>query len=85
MHINSGIPNRAFYLAATALGGHTWEAAGRIWYETLRDPALGTRSSFQRFAEITVRVAQQLHGSASAEDKAVDGGWEKVGVPAPTP
>ena len=58
---------------------------GAIWYEALRDPALGTGSSFQRFAEITVRVAQQRHGSASAEAKAVYGGWEKVGVPAPKP
>ena len=29
VHINSGIPNHAFYLAATALGGHSWEKAGR--------------------------------------------------------
>ena len=85
VHINSGIPNHAFYTAATTLGGRSWEGAGRIWYEALRDPALGTRSSFQRFAEITVRVAQQLHGPASAEAKAVYGGWEKVGVPAPKP
>ena len=32
VHINSGIPNRAFYLAATALGGNAWEKAGRMWY-----------------------------------------------------
>ena len=38
VHINSGIPNKAFYLAATAIGGNAWEKAGRIWYETLRDP-----------------------------------------------
>jgi len=85
VHINSGIPNHAFYTVATTLGGRSWEGAGPIWFEALRSPALGTRSSFQRFAEITVRVAQQLHGSASAEAKAVFGGWEKVGVPAPKP
>ena len=28
VHINSGIPNHAFYLAATTLGGHAWEARG---------------------------------------------------------
>ena len=28
VHTNSGIPNRAFYLAATAIGGDTWEGAG---------------------------------------------------------
>ncbi len=35
VHINSGIANRAFYLAATALGGHAWELAGPIWYAAL--------------------------------------------------
>jgi Zn-dependent metalloprotease len=31
VHTNSGIPNRAFHLAAVKLGGHAWEHAGRIW------------------------------------------------------
>ena len=31
VHINSGIPNRAFYLAATAIGGKAWDQAGQIW------------------------------------------------------
>ena len=35
VHINSGIPNRAFCLVATTLGGNAWDAPGRIWYETL--------------------------------------------------
>ena len=29
VHLNSGIPNRAFQLAATAIGGNTWAGAGR--------------------------------------------------------
>jgi Zn-dependent metalloprotease len=46
LHINPGIPNRAFYLAATALGGHAWEKAGCIWHDTLRDQRLNpTRAS----------------------------------------
>ncbi|HEX2991131.1 MAG TPA: M4 family metallopeptidase, partial [Anaerolineales bacterium] len=32
VHINSGIPNRAFYITALELGGHAWERAGQIWY-----------------------------------------------------
>ena len=32
VHIFSGIPNHAFYLAAMELGGYAWEKAGRIWY-----------------------------------------------------
>src|SRR6478609_7144466 len=35
VHLNSGIPNRAFQLAATAIGGRSWEGAGRIWYAAL--------------------------------------------------
>ena len=30
VHINSGIPNHAFFRVATALGGKAWEKAGRI-------------------------------------------------------
>ena len=30
VHINSGIPNKAFYLAATAIGGKAWEKAGQF-------------------------------------------------------
>ncbi len=29
VHLNSGIPNRAFYLLATALGGNSGSAPGR--------------------------------------------------------
>ncbi|KAH7367465.1 hypothetical protein B0T11DRAFT_53886 [Plectosphaerella cucumerina] len=30
VHIYSGIPNKAFWLVATKLGGYTWEKAGQI-------------------------------------------------------
>ena len=35
VHINSGIPNRAFCLVAPALGGNAWDAPAQIRYETL--------------------------------------------------
>src|SRR3954453_15441382 len=35
VHLNSEIPNRAFYLAATAMSGNAWEGAGRVWYAAL--------------------------------------------------
>ena len=60
VHINSGIPNRAFQLAAEALGGYAWEKAGRIWYETLRDSALRPNTGFRRFARLTVSAAARL-------------------------
>ena len=46
MHINSGIPNHAFYLAATALGGNAWERAGQIWYDVLTRPGLAKDVDF---------------------------------------
>lgn len=80
VHINSGIPNRAFYLVATALGGHAWEKAGRIWYDTLRDQSLRTTATFQRFAQRTSINASHLYGSTSVERKAVQEAWHEVGV-----
>src|SRR5699024_10210420 len=34
-HESSGIPNFAFYKAAMAIGGNSWDRAGRIWYQAL--------------------------------------------------
>ena len=70
VHINSGIPKRAFYFAATAMGGFAWEKAGRIWYITLRD-RLCPRSDFKQGANLTIAVAGELYGQDSDEQKAV--------------
>ncbi|AOB30570.1 peptidase M4 [Bordetella sp. H567] len=75
VHLNSGIPNRAFYLVASALGGHAWEAAGRIWYDTLCDGALARDADFAAFASLTLEHA----GGAGARD-AVRRAWRDVGV-----
>ena len=79
VHINSGIPNRAFYLAAAAIGGHAWKGAGRIWYVTLRDK-LRRDSEFEDAAAMTVQAAGELYGTGSREQKAVRGGWGEVGI-----
>ena len=79
VHINSGIPNRAFYLAAVAMGGYAWEKAGKIWYITLRD-RLREKSDFQDAARLTWNVAGELYGKNSPEQKAVRKGWEGVGI-----
>ena len=79
VHINSGIPNRAFYLAATAIGGNAWEKAGKVWYVTLRD-RLRPKSDFKAAATLTVAVARELFGSRSAVAQAVGDAWTKVGV-----
>ena len=78
VHINSGIPNHAFYIAATNLGGYSWDKAGPIWYATLRDQALRPTAKFADFANITVNNASRLFGSNEA--KAVQDAWKQVGV-----
>jgi Zn-dependent metalloprotease len=80
VHINSGIPNRAFYLAATNLGGVAWDKAGRIWYETLRDSRLRANSGFTRFARLTVSTAVRLYGHGCTEESAVADAWKQVGI-----
>jgi len=80
VHINSEIPNRAFYLAAVAIGGNAWEKAGQIWYDTIRDKSLKASANFAAFAGRTVANAGHRYGSNSAEQKAVSDAWNKVGV-----
>jgi len=80
VHINSGIPNRAFYLAAIAIGGNAWDNAGRIWYNALLDPNTRANTDFAGFARITIQVATRLYGSDSAEATAVTEAWQTVGV-----
>jgi Zn-dependent metalloprotease len=79
VHINSGIPNRAFFLAAEAIGGYAWEKTGKIWYHTLTEH-MKPNSQFPDAAEATVESAGQLFGSGSDEEKAVQRAWQEVGV-----
>jgi Zn-dependent metalloprotease len=77
VHINSGIPNHAFYLVALELGGRAWEKAGQIWYRTLL--ALHQTSHFADMVEMTTQNAVTLFGSGSREEKAVTKAWKAVG------
>ncbi len=78
VHINSGIPNKAFYLTAIGIGGRAWEAPGHIWYEALR--ASNVTTDFQTFADTTFAKADQLYGKGSAEQQAVHAAWREVGI-----
>ncbi|MDR6988905.1 Zn-dependent metalloprotease [Paenarthrobacter nitroguajacolicus] len=80
VHINSGIPNKAFYVVASELGGNAWEAPGQIWYGTLTSGALPATCTFGKFAKTTVSTAEELFGSGSAEHDAVLKAWETVKV-----
>lgn len=79
VHINSGIPNRAFYITAMEIGGTAWGKAGQIWYVTLRD-RLTANSKFQDCANLTFQVAGELFGAGSVEQQAVKKGWAEVGL-----
>ena len=79
VHINSGIPNHAFYVVANQIGGKAWEKAGQIWYVTLRDK-LTSSSNFQTCANQTFLVAGSLFGAGSLEQQAVKFGWSEVGI-----
>jgi Zn-dependent metalloprotease len=81
VHINSGIPNHAFYLVATALGGHAWERAGQIWYDVLTGGELQSEATFADFANLTVAAAKARYGGTGEEQEAVLKAWEEVGVP----
>jgi hypothetical protein len=78
VHLNSGIPNRAFYLAATALGGRSWETAGPIWYAALTS-GIGAGTDFAGFAAACIDAAGKV--SPAAVDS-VRAAWEQVGVTA---
>lgn len=78
VHINSGIPNHAFYLVATELGGNAWETAGAIWYKTLR--ALSYYSNFEDAAEVSYQIAGADYGTNSREQQAVGKAWAEVGL-----
>lgn len=79
VHINSGIPNHAFYLIAVEIGGFAWEKAGLIWYKTLADK-LTSSSKFQDAANLTFQTAGELYGTGSLEQNAVQKGWDGVGI-----
>jgi Zn-dependent metalloprotease len=73
VHLNSGIPNRAFHLAATAIGGSSWDGAGAIWYAALTGGQVTARTDFAGFAAASV-------AAAGAHEDAVRRAWEQVGV-----
>ncbi|MDX2969871.1 M4 family metallopeptidase [Kribbella solani] len=80
VHINSGIPNHAFYLAATGIGGNAYDDAGKIWYATLTSGMLPATAGFKDFAAATQAAAQTLFGADAPQLAAVTKAWQTVGV-----
>jgi len=79
VHLNSGIPSHAFYVAAMELGGYAWQKAGRIWYRALCHH-LRRDADFRAAATVLVQVAREEFGAGSLEEKAVEKGWREVKV-----
>jgi len=78
VHINSGIPNKAFYEAAIAFGGNSWENAGKIWYLAITNGSVNSTANFADFRNATIAAAKTLFGN-SGEEKLIQA-WNVVGL-----
>jgi Zn-dependent metalloprotease len=79
VHINSGIPNKAFYLLSTRLGGNSWDKPLKMWYQTIKDQRVtGQRTDFLSFAVATYNVAKKKYDEATAN--LVRDCWGQVGL-----
>ncbi len=76
VHVNSGIPNRAAFLVAQALGREKME---QIYFRTLTQ-YLTPDADFGDAARATIRSAQELYGTNEAE--AVRSAFGQVGIDA---
>ena len=79
VHINSGILNHAFYLAAREIGGYAWGVLGRIWYAVVTR-RLKPDAGFADFARATVEIAGELFGSGGRIQGTVAEAWAEVGL-----
>jgi hypothetical protein len=75
IHINSGIPNRAFYEAAVRIGS---EKAGKIWISSIGQ--FSETVDLKTASQLIQKTAVALHGEGSAEARAVKAAWNAVGL-----
>ncbi|MBP1655449.1 MAG: peptidase family protein [Bacteroidetes bacterium] len=79
VHINSGIPNKAFYLFATA-SGMTKEEAGQVYYRVLTT-YLTKNSQFVDCRLSVIKAAEDLFGGAgNAKALAAAAAFDAVGI-----
>ncbi|MAC78299.1 MAG: peptidase M4 family protein [Rhodobacteraceae bacterium] len=79
VHINSGIPNHAFYLYCMYMGGNSWEKPGQIWYRALQN-INNPHATFGDWAAETLDAAIGLHGAGSYEMIMLRRAWSLVGI-----
>ena len=81
VHLNSGIPSHAFYLASSDVGGYAWEKVGRVWYKAMCNRDLvPTNASFADFKQATITESGNLFGAADQVTTAITNAWNSVGV-----
>ncbi|MBK9256544.1 MAG: M4 family metallopeptidase [Saprospiraceae bacterium] len=76
VHINSGIPNHAFFRFATAIGK---DKAEKVYYRTLTT-YLTKSSKFIDCRIAVIKAATDLHGANSAEVNAAKAAFDAVGI-----
>ena len=81
VHINSGIPNRAFYLTANQIGK---DKAERIYYRAL-DVYLTRTAQFIDARIATIQAAEDLYGAGGNEATVVASSFTAVGIGSGTP
>jgi thermolysin len=91
VHINSGIPNHAFYLAVEGgtnrtsrtavqgVGGANREQIEKVFYRAFVF-LLPPNATFATARAATIQAARDLYGSGSAPERAVTQAWTAVGV-----
>ncbi|MCW2802399.1 MAG: family metallopeptidase [Propionibacteriaceae bacterium] len=80
VHLNSGIPNRAFALASIAVGGRSWDQTGKAWYDALTGGEVNSTTDFAGFAQATINSSTRLFGADSAVTQQISAAWTEVGV-----
>lgn len=76
VHVNSGVPNRAYYLFATAIGK---DKAEKVYYRAL-DNYLTASSQFIDLRLAVLQSAADIHGAGSAEVQAAESAFDTVGI-----
>jgi Zn-dependent metalloprotease len=79
-HYSSGIPNFAFYKAAKAVGGHSWDKVGKIWYKALTGYAPAPNMLMSKFANRTRTLSKSMFPNDASVQNAVNNAWTAVGL-----
>jgi bacillolysin/thermolysin len=91
VHVNSGIPNQAFYLAieggrnrtsgvtVQGVGAANREQIERVFYRAFTT-LIPSSANFSMARIATIQAARDLYGAGSAVERAITQAWDAVGV-----